>query len=170
VSRRYEGVAFSDAGMEMMTNSDVGGSQLRRYLEFHDSKLLAVATDDGGARITIDAYIHRWEVVSAQWKGTGWMQRVQFQMRECVSAAAPSLPVEISDGEVEVQDGLFQNLIRLPSLSLGPVVLRLHVQTGETLEFIGRDLVVTCTGEAEFIEPLPDDLKPPDVIGTEPTP
>jgi hypothetical protein len=52
----------------------------QRTIEFHDSVIVAIAQEGTSLRLSLDAYVHQWELVAGIWKGTGWSQPVQIIM------------------------------------------------------------------------------------------
>src|SRR5882672_7247207 len=66
---------------------------LPTWIEFHDSTLTGIKQSAGAREILLDAYVHRWEWLGDQWRGTGWEQPVRMRMENAVGpSAAPELP------------------------------------------------------------------------------
>jgi len=135
---------------------------MRSSVEFHDSRISAIAFEGRSIRISLDAYMHRWDRIDGMWHGTGWTQPVQILLEDASNAGLPALPVDLSGGEVRAGHLTYQGLAPLPYNSGGPATLRLELVTGEALDFSGSNLAIEPTGEDRYVEDLPDDFRPPD--------
>jgi hypothetical protein len=131
-------------------------------VEFHDSTLSAISQEGTSVRVSLDAYVHRWNLVEGVWKGTGWMQPVQIIVGSGASAMMAEVPVDLDGGEVRTVDRTHDNLVPLPFTSSGPVSLRLELVTGEVLKIDGRNITIDPAGNARYVEDLPDDFRPSD--------
>lgn len=137
-------------------------SEVRNSIEFHDSTVSAIAIEAASIYITLDAYVHRWDIVGVIWKGTGWVQPVQITINSTAAAPQCAVPSDLDSGEVHVGDRVYRSLVPIPMESTGPAFLRLLLATGEALEFSGRDLTIAPVGDAQFLEDLPVDFAPRD--------
>jgi hypothetical protein len=136
---------------------------VRNCLEFHDSTLSAISADGTSVRISINAYVHSWSRVGGTWKGTGWLQPVQIILKDATNVTSPSdLPVGLGSGSVRASETTHDNVVPLPFTRPGPATLRLDLVTREVLEIKGRDIVIESTGDAIYVEDLPDDFRPAD--------
>jgi hypothetical protein len=138
---------------------------MRSAVEFHDSTVSAVRIEGTFVRISIDAYVHRWDRVDGRWKGTGWMQPIQIVLANASNEGQPECPVDLAGGEVRAGQIRHKNLVPLPFDSSGPATLRLELATGKVLDFNGRSLVIEPTGEGRYVEDLRDDFRPSDAGG-----
>jgi hypothetical protein len=134
---------------------------LPSWIEFHDSTLTTVKQSSDGGEVELIAYVHRWDLIGDQWRGTGWEQPVRMTMQSAVSASlAPVLPIDISDGEPRA-DGLTpDDLVPLPFESPGDFALILQLVDGSVINISGRGLSVDGLDGARFVEDLPEDMKP----------
>lgn len=134
------------------------GMPKHRWLEFHDSVVLAVDCTPHTARVDIDAYVHQWEGRESARRGTGWMQRLQVEVGEPVVAHLPSgFPCKLTDGCATPRDS---GGLTLPTTLDGPVVLDLETTSGEHLLVSGRQLRTHDLAEPRFVEELPPDMDP----------
>lgn len=132
----------------------------QRDLEFHDSTIVAIAHEDTSLRLSVDAYVHYWELVAGIWKGTGWTQPVQIIIGGATCGRLPALPADLDGGEIRADRATYDNMVPLPLALPEPVTLRLEFKTGETLEVTGRTIAIEPTGPGHYVENLPDDFKP----------
>lgn len=109
----------------------------------------------------LNAYVHRWEIVTGVWKGTGWICPARMVVRNALLAAAVhDLPVNISAGRIRAGDVMTDNLIGLPFRFDGRVTISLALVNGESLELSGLGVTIECVGEGRYIEDLPDEFRP----------
>jgi hypothetical protein len=106
-------------------------------IEFHDSKISSLAHDGEAARVTLDAYVHRWERVHDSWKGTGWDQRVEIVVMGAAKLTLPDLPAELRGGCVRSGQVMHENMVPLPFTSSGPAAVRFDLVSGDVLEVSG---------------------------------
>ncbi|HYV17947.1 MAG TPA: hypothetical protein VFC25_02825 [Verrucomicrobiae bacterium] len=130
------------------------------HVEFHDSDLLAVEQVGRQVRISLDAYVHRWEQVDGCWKGTGWLQRVTAVLDDSQASGIPEVPVELSDGVLRTGSATYDGLVPLPFSSSEPASLELTLQTGAQFRVAGVSIAITSTSEARYLEDLPDTFAP----------
>jgi hypothetical protein len=133
------------------------------WLEFHDSTLTGFDARDTRVELLLDAYIHRWERLDDQWRGTGWMQGVRIVVSNAVGpSAVPVLPVEISDGWLRLGAVAHNDLVRLPLQASGAIRIWLQLNTADVVEFTGSAVRIEATADARYVEELPADLRPQD--------
>jgi hypothetical protein len=134
---------------------------LPSWIEFHDSTLTAVEQSVGGLEIALDAYVHRWELIGGQWRGTGWQQRVRIRTQSAVGPSVVlTLPVDIWNGELRANGLRDGELVPLPFESHDDFGLSLRLVDGSVIDITGRGLQVQASGDARFVENLPDDMRP----------
>ena len=75
-----------------LTRALAGQVEMINSIEFHDSTISSVEHNGEAARLTLDAYVHRWERVNESWKGTGWGQRVEILVLGAAKLTSPDLP------------------------------------------------------------------------------
>jgi len=133
------------------------------WIEFHDSHLVGVAFGDAGVELSLDAYVHAWDVIEDQRRGTGWMQPVKIKAIDARASAVPDvLPVDISDGQMIVGTVPYRNLVPLPFSASESMHLRLEFVTGDFLDLTGSAVNVVASGSARYVEDLPADFWPGD--------
>lgn len=137
-----------------------GQTELTHSIEFHDSTVLATVLEGTSLRISVDAYVHRWNQIDGRWKGTGRAQPVQLVLLKASSNAQLKCPADLDGGEVRAGQVTHSDLVPLPFDSSGPATLRLELKTGDVLEFEARNLVIEPTGEGRYVEDLPDEFMP----------
>lgn len=131
------------------------------WIEFHDSTLTAVRQQAGTREIVLDAYIHRWELLGDKWRGTGWTQSVRILMQNAVGPdVVPAVPVAISTGDLRLADAMPGGLVPFPFESTGDFVLSLHLTDGHLIEIAGRGLQIRSLNGPQFVEDLPEDMRP----------
>lgn len=132
------------------------------WLEFHDSTLTRFEPNDTRIELLLDAYIHRWEKLGDEWRGTGWTQPVSIVVGGTVagSFALPTLPVEISDGWLQLGTTAANGIVRLPLQTSGVVRIRLQLSTADVVELVGSEVRIEATAPARYVEDLPLDVRP----------
>jgi len=137
---------------------------VRSWIEFHDSVVDAVVASGEGVSIHLTAYVHRWEQRDGAWVGTGWTQPVTIVVRKPTTRKPEcELPVEIAGGSVWVNDTVYDNMVPLPFQANGGVRVVIELLDGARLEIAGDDVALTASGDSEFVEDLPADLRPHDL-------
>src|SRR5947208_1965356 len=85
---------------------------LTRWLEFHDSQIIAVHGNPDRVCVDLDGYIHQWEGAGVSRRGTGWSQRVRIEIDFpdvdqgiAVLPAALHTGTVVLDPELEAEEG-----------------------------------------------------------------
>jgi hypothetical protein len=139
------------------------GGHVTDWLEFHDSTLTGFDAGEAHVELLLDAYIHRWETLNEGWRGTGWMQNVRIVVSNAiVLSAVPLLPVEISDGRLQL-GAVAPNDLVLPLQASGAIRIWLQLTTADVVEVTGNAVRIEVTADARYIEELPADLRPKDL-------
>jgi hypothetical protein len=134
---------------------------LPSWIEFHDSTLTSINASAATREIVLDAYVHRWELINGQWRGTGWEQPVRIVMQNAVGPSNTcALPAAISAGELRANEATPGNLVSLPFKSSAEFDLSLQLLGGGVVEISGRGLQIEAVGDGNFIEDLPAEWKP----------
>jgi hypothetical protein len=134
---------------------------LPSWIEFHDSTLTAIKQSVGTLEIVLDAYVHRWELLGDEWRGTGWEQPVRIRMQNAVGpSATPALPTEILDGELRTKGLAPGALVPLPFELPGDFALSLQLLDGIVIDITGRGLRVEALSGGRFVENLPEEMRP----------
>lgn len=136
--------------------------QIKTSIELHDSYLGSYVMQNGALIFDLcPAYLHKWEKENGTWVGTGWHQNASIKIENVKELhKKPTLPVEISDGRLSVEDTIFNDLIPVPLNMSGPSLLTLYLFGGMVLEISGSSVSIQLQGEAKFVENLPDDMAP----------
>jgi hypothetical protein len=131
------------------------------WIEFHDSRLVAVNVLDACVELVLDAYVHAWDVVKDTRRGTGWTQPVRITL---TGGDVPSdtlvTPAEISNGRMGVGALVHDNLVPLPFGSSETTDIRLEFADAHFVELHGTSVSVEAAGAARYVEQLPADLWP----------
>jgi hypothetical protein len=131
------------------------------WIEFHDSRLVAVNVLDACVELVLDAYIHAWDVVDDTRRGTGWTQPVRITLSGGdVPADTLVTPTEISNGRIGVGALIHNNLVPLPFESSETTYIRLEFSDAAFVELRGTGVSVEAAGAARYIEQLPADFWP----------
>ena len=131
------------------------------WLEFHDSILTGFDARETRVELLLDAYIHRWERLNDEWRGTGWMQSVRIVVSNALGlSAVPPLPVEVSDGRLQLGAAAPNDIVRLPLQASGGIRLWLQLITADVGELTGNAVIIETTADARYIEELSADLRP----------
>jgi len=134
-----------------------------RWLEFHDSKVIAVHCDSARAHLDLDGYIHQWEDVGASRRGTGWIQRVRLELdTPTVVRLIHTLPASLWDGRA-LSRGLPQDeegTLTVPIFVDDSTELELEATSGEKLKISGKRLRASTSGEPRFLEEIPLSMDP----------
>jgi hypothetical protein len=125
------------------------------FLEFHDSTIVSLSTDQQSLHIGIDAYVHRWLQVEGKWIGRGWIQPVRLKLSTAGAPPNLKLPADLSTGSVELDGRVHHNILVLPCRSRGPARITFTLVTGELIELTGSDFETEATGEGRLLEDLP---------------
>jgi hypothetical protein len=143
--------------------SKPGALNVTEWLEFHDSTLTGVVVRATHLELLLDGYIHRWERLHEEWRGTGWMQNVRIAVSDALApAVVPRLPVDIGDGWLQVGTGPRDGLARFPLQVSGDIRIWLQATTADVVELTGTAVCIEAIGEARYVEQLPGDLRPQD--------
>lgn len=135
----------------------------QRWLEFHDSTLIATHEAAEVIRVELDGYIHQWEGAGTSRRGTGWSQRVTLEIEvPIVEARVTTMPCDISDGRVqsELLPPKMDGMLPIPIVLDGHCSLEILSVNAETMRITGRRLRATPSGLPQFVEPLPEDMDP----------
>lgn len=137
-------------------------NQLQTSIEFHDSDLSACEMQDKMIVVELHpAYVHKWELTNGKWIGIGCVQDARITIENAnVPKRMPTLPVQISDGMIEIGTAIFDNLVAVPFKMSGPSHLKLQLVTGETFEISGTTISIAISGECKFVEKLPEEWQP----------
>jgi hypothetical protein len=133
-----------------------------RQLEFHDSDLIAVTHAGDDVVLTLQGYVHQWDVVDGEWAGWGWTMPVVITISSA-TAVMPSTLGEIADGTLIVGSTTYENMVPLPLVGGGEVKLELSIADALVrVHGRGVSVDVAAPGETRRVEALPDSWRPAD--------
>lgn len=136
---------------------------MNSMIELHDSKV-AVISHVGEQVIVFfsHAYIHTSEGRPGVDKGSGYWQAAALVFTNGTVESdgkdmsdATGLDGDIWDGDVEIEDHIFQNSIPVPFNHTGAVTLKLHIDVPAKVTISGQKAVLTLIGEAVYVEQFP---------------
>ena len=134
-----------------------------RWLEFRDSKILAVHGNPDRVCVELEGLIHQWEGAGAGRRGTGWSQQVRIEIDfPDVDQGISGLPAALRSGRVVVDsapDGKGGGL-KVPVTLECMIVLELVTRLGERLRVCGERLEMSVSGEPRFVAELSGDMDP----------
>jgi hypothetical protein len=133
------------------------------WLEFHDSRLIAIKQAGTDVEIDLEAYVHRWDPLGDSWRGTGWILPLRMYLTNVFKdPGVPTLPVDIAEGKIRLDGTMHKNMVRIPFEASQVVELSLHLVGDFMLEVSGRGARVESLGDARYVEELPVDMMPDD--------
>ena len=126
-------------------------------IELHDSVLASLKSVGGKIEIAFQpAYIHKSEGIPGVDPGTGWTQDIVLAVESGIAEGqVAELPVDVSDGELQVNGQQFQNVIPLPLDYLGSIELGLLLNSNERIVIRGSRMTSESVGTAEYVEDFP---------------
>jgi hypothetical protein len=98
-----------------------------RAIEIHDSVVTGVSFSRGEAQLHFSsAYIHPSEGVPGRDAGSGGVQEAILRLRDARVEGASELPVDLSDGQIQMENRSFDNEIPVPLRHKGGFDFRLQ--------------------------------------------
>jgi hypothetical protein len=87
-----------------------------RAIEFHDAVLASVSFSRGEAQLHLSSVcVHQSEGVPGRDPGSGWVQQAILRLRHPrVEGAFSVLPVDLSEGQIQMENKGFDNEIPVP--------------------------------------------------------
>ena len=133
---------------------------MQTEMEFHDSTVIAISRDGSTLCIHFDAYVHRWEIIEGEWKGSGWAQPVKIAMLDAICTHTPRLPADLDGGKLETAGATHSDMVPLPFSSSESTTLTLFLATATPVQFKAKDILIQAEGPGRQIDKLPKDFKP----------
>jgi hypothetical protein len=133
---------------------------VERWIELHDSVLVATEGPAGETNLVLAAYVHRWEWRAGQRVGTGWKQGARLRLRAAVNPAVTFETGALNDGRIETHAATYVNMVPVPLHTAGVVHLRLQFSDGRVAEATASGFDIDLVGDPSFIEVLPADMDP----------
>lgn len=129
---------------------------LNASIEIHDTTLTRVEQHGQAITLSMQAYIHRSDGRPMRDSGTGWSQVVEIEFINATCEGNVSkLPVDLLEGELQIDDRVYPNEIPLPFNANGSVVLRLQLDGVHHLLIRGSRASARLIGDARFVENVP---------------
>ncbi len=137
-------------------------SKLYRNMEWHDSTLSAVDSENGTLVVRLrPAYVHQWKASRGKWIGEGFVQDLDATVPNGkVVGSLSNTGIRISDGELWVSGQTCNELLPLPYRVNEMVELKLVLVSGEELAVRGTGLSLSVVGAPRFVESLPEEFAP----------
>jgi hypothetical protein len=130
---------------------------MNKAIELHDSTIGRVSSGNAG-RVELDfdqAYVHVSEGKPGTDCGTGWTQRAKMTLiGATITGGFPSLPCDLSDGELRSNDLVFNNMVPLPFSGAG-VEFRMLFCSGDEVTITAAKAELCLQGEATYVEEVP---------------
>jgi hypothetical protein len=127
-----------------------------RAIEIHDSVLAGVSFSQGEAQLHFSSvYIHQSEGVPGRDAGSGWVQEAILRIRDArVEGAFSKFPVDLSDGQIQMENKFLDNEIPVPLRHRGAFELRLQAMPQEhgVISFTGSGADLELLGEPKYVE------------------
>jgi hypothetical protein len=123
-------------------------------LEIHDSTLAGIDTVGNDVVVRLaPAYIHRSVGRPGIDPGSGWLQDIDFVIREAVVASSPlQFPCWLSDGALSIGKTCWDNCFPLPVAASGAVTLSAMTEHGERLVIFGRGVETISHLGLQYVE------------------
>jgi hypothetical protein len=134
---------------------------MNRAIELHDSNLAGVESVGADAVFHLDAaYVHGSEGRPGIDPGFGWLQAVDLVVSGAVIESLPQgLPAALVDGVLTAGGTALENLIPLPLMVEGTVLLAMTTSDGERVLVHGSGPRFLPRGEPRFLEPFPGQVE-----------
>jgi hypothetical protein len=127
-----------------------------RAIEIHDSVLAGVSFSKGEAQLHFSSvYVHQSEGVPGRDAGSGWVQKAVLRIHDArVEGAFSEFPVDLSGGQIQIEDKILDNEIPVPLRNKGAFELRLQAMWGGqvVVSFKGSGAELELLGEPEYVE------------------
>jgi hypothetical protein len=127
-----------------------------RAIEIHDSVLASVSFSQGEAQLHFSSvYVHESEGVPGRDPGSGWVQEAILRISDAkVEGAFSEFPVDLSDGQIQMENKFLDNEIPVPLRHRGAFELRLRAMRQEqgVVRFRGSGAELELLGEPEYVE------------------
>jgi hypothetical protein len=126
---------------------------MNEMIDLRDSKVLALSWADGAAIILFrPVHVHRSEGRPGVDAGTVWLQEVMLTVTDALISAHGKLPAIVNDGSLSIGAEVHKNLIPAAGVFAGEITLELTLNGTEHLKLKCDQLMITLTGEAEYLE------------------
>jgi hypothetical protein len=129
--------------------------KLNAAIELHDSVVAEISRLENTVEIALrPAYVHQSAAQPGVDDGLGLVQNVVISVEEgSVTGDVGELPSDIFDGEFEVGQQAFPNMIALPCDVAGTVALTLFLSPdNRKLVIFGKRITIRLEGQASYVE------------------
>ena len=119
---------------------------MEQIIELHDSDISGLEQEKGKISIIFSgAYLYA--------QGKGWSQPAKLELENSKILTEPSsYPVRISEGELDMVDMQYYDLLEIPFSKSGACKVKLVFTNGEQLNLEGFNPCVKLFGDKTFIE------------------
>lgn len=127
-------------------------SQIYTSIELHDSEIAGIATNGSDMVVRLEpAYVHK-VGGSPNAAHEGWLYPAEMTIANGEIVEGAQQEGELSNGHLECQDNVIDNLIPVPFVDKRPVKLFFYFVSGEKLGIQGSSIEVKFTGPGKFLE------------------
>jgi hypothetical protein len=146
-----------DSGSKIPARGTFGdvSDRLNAAIELHDSVVAEISRLESTVEITLrPAYVHQSAGEPGVEDGIGLVQNVVISIEEgSVKGDVGELPTNIFDGEFELGQQAFPNMIALPCDFAGAVTLTLFLcPDNRKLVISGKRVAIRLEGQASYVE------------------
>ena len=121
---------------------------MENIVELHDSRISGI-DDKFGEIIIIFTGVYLYS------ENKGWSQNAKLIIENGNAIDSPStFPVTISEGEIEVEEIKYINLLEIPFIEKGNCEINFTFTNGECLKIKGKNPRMEVFGEKAFIEDI----------------
>jgi hypothetical protein len=134
----------------------------RAAIEFEGAVLAGARHEGDDVALQLEpASFLRWDRRCVRWYGTCWVRPALLLLRRAkLIGTPPSQPTRIAAARVTVAGRDLGDALPIAPVPAGALDLRLTLDTGATLELRAAEAAVHWTGEARFVEELPEESRP----------
>ena len=127
-----------------------------RAIEIHDSVLAGVSFSQGEAQLNFSSvYIHQSEGIPGRDAGSEWVQKAILRIHDArIKGAFSEFPVDLSGGQIQMEDKVLDNVIPLPLRHKGALELQFQAmwQGQVIVTFSGSGAELELLGEPKYVQ------------------
>lgn len=121
-------------------------------VEFHDSTIASAVVEGTVWILEASVWLHSSAGRPGSDRGKSWTQHARFRLESGSADRQPgAYPLNVTDGSVQADKDVYDNVVPLPFDRAGTITLRLSGNEGD-LVISGRRLTIELVGEPEFID------------------
>jgi hypothetical protein len=126
---------------------------MNKEIELHDSSINEVKRDGKNIIIFLEAIIHHSDGRPGIDNGTCCLQNIEMHFLNAELNKLPdTLPIEISDGYLLIDDDKYINMFEFLSNISGEIEFKLITGFNETLQLKSNSLQITSSGNEEYLQ------------------